>query len=84
MGSRGKTREKTRKKTGEEAVETVSLETGEEFDCNSENVLVACFRFLKALTKNNIQVKRRCVMIMPIMRMYSNVQVTIYMLSSEE
>ena len=51
---------------GEEAVETVRLETEEDFECSSENVLVACFCFLKALTKNNIQVQRRCVMIMPI------------------
>ena len=56
---------------GEEAVETVSLESGEEFECSSENVLVACFRFLKALTKNNIRVQRRCVMIIP---SYENVQ----------
>lgn len=59
VGGRGKTQEKM----GEEAVETVRLETGEEFECSSENVLVACFCFLKALTKNNIQVQRRCAMI---------------------
>ena len=69
VGGRGKTQEKM----GKEAVGTVSLETGEEFECTSANVLVACFRFLKALTKNNIQVKRRCVMMIPILRMYSNV-----------
>lgn len=57
---------KTGEKMGEETVETVGLETEEEFECTSENVLVACFRFLKALAKNNIQVQRRCVMIMPI------------------
>ena len=67
VGGRGKTQEKM----GEEAVGTVNLETEEDFECSSENMLVACFCFLKALTKNNIQVQRRCVMIMPI---YENVQ----------
>ena len=67
VGGRGRTLEKME----EEAVETVSLETEEDFEGTSENVLVACFCFLKALTKNNIQVQRRCVMIIPI---YENIR----------
>lgn len=42
-----------------ELVETVSL-GGSKY--SSEDVLVACFRFLKALGKNNIQIQRRCAM----------------------
>ena len=44
-----------------ELVETVSL-GGSKY--SSEDVLVACFRFLKALGKNNIQIQRRCAMIL--------------------
>ena len=54
-----------KEKMGEMALQSASLERVEEFEYSSEDVLVACFRFLKALTKNNIQVQRRCVMIMP-------------------
>ena len=54
-----------KQKVGETALETASLEIVEGLKYSSEDVLVACFRFLKALTKNNIQVQRRCVMIMP-------------------
>ena len=51
-----------KEKMGETALESASLERIEGFKYSSEDVLVASFRFLKALTKNNIQVQRRCVM----------------------
>ena len=54
-----------KEKMRETALQSASLERVEGFKYSSEDVLVACFRFLKALTKNNIQVQRRCVMIMP-------------------
>ena len=44
-----------------EAVKSKGLEIG--FSHSNEAVFVACFRFLKALAKNNIQVQRRCVVI---------------------
>ena len=49
-----------------EAVKSKGLETG--FSHSNEAVFVACFRFLKALAKDNIQVQRRCVVmfLMPI------------------
>ena len=49
-----------------EAVKSKGLEPG--FSHSNEAVFVACFRFLKALAKDNIQVQRRCVVmfLMPI------------------
>jgi len=44
-----------------EAVKSKGLETG--FSHSNEAVFVACFSFLKALAKDNIQVQRRCVVI---------------------
>ena len=50
-----------KKKVELELAETVSF-GGSKY--SSEDVLVACFRFLKALGKNNIQIQRRCAMIL--------------------
>ena len=57
------------------AVETVSLEMVD----TREDVLVSCFCFLKAVAKNNIQAKRRFIMIM-LMPMID----TIHLLFSED
>ena len=45
----------------EELLETVTLDVPK---YSSEEVLVACFRFLKALGKNNIQIQRRCAIML--------------------
>jgi len=48
-------------------------------------VFAECFRFLKALAKDNIQVQRRCV-VMLLMHSHfdSSVHVAIHLFSSEE
>ena len=45
-----------------EAVKSKGLaKTAKGFSYSSEGVFVACFSFLKAMAKNNIEVQRRCV-----------------------
>jgi len=47
-----------------ELVKSKSFEyakTAKGFSYSSEGVFVACFQFLKALAKSNIEVQRRCV-----------------------
>ena len=45
----------------EELLEVVTLDVPK---YSGEEVLVACFRFLKALGKNNIQIQRRCAIML--------------------
>ena len=58
-GREKKEKEKEEKK--EELLEAVTLDVPK---YSSEEVLVACFRFLKALGKNNIQIQKRCAIML--------------------
>ena len=62
-GREKKEKEKEEKKEEKKAelLEAVTLDVPK---YTSEEVLVACFRFLKALGKNNIQIQKRCAIML--------------------